>query len=389
MKYLVTDNVLTISLEGRIDSNNASLVESELFEILKNEHKELVLDFDNVNYVSSAGLRVILKVKKAENSLKLINVSSEVYEIFEMTGFTEMIDIEKAYRKLSIDGCEIIGQGATGIVYRLNPDTIIKVYINPESFDDIKRERELARRAFIMGIPTAIPYDVVKVGKNYGSVFELLNASSFSQLIANHEKPVDEVIVMFAELLKKIHSTVVNTSELPSAKQEVLKWVSDLKPYLSSYHYDKVYNLINNVRDDHNLLHGDYHTKNVMYQNGEALLIDMDTLSYGNPIFEFGAMYNAFLGFHFLDANDAEPFLGIDKATSDKLFFDTLKLYFGTEDESFIADILKKATLVGDVRLVRRVYHHMDIESPEGKRALEHYKTEFENLIEELDSIEI
>lgn len=47
-----------------------------------------------------------------------------------MTGFTEMLPVEKAFREISVDGCEVIGQGANGAVYRINPEIIIKVYNN-------------------------------------------------------------------------------------------------------------------------------------------------------------------------------------------------------------------------------------------------------------------
>lgn len=90
-----------------------------------------------------------MRLSKDHEDLKLINVASAVYEVFEMTGFSELIHVEKAYRTLSIDGCEIIGQGANGKVYRLDPDAIIKVYNNPDSLPEINRERELARKAFL------------------------------------------------------------------------------------------------------------------------------------------------------------------------------------------------------------------------------------------------
>src|SRR5574344_746926 len=126
-----------------------------------------------------------------------------------MTRFSELIHVEKAYRVISIEGCEIIGQGANGKVYRLDPDTIIKVYLNPDSLPDIHRERELARRAFVLGIPTAIPYDVVKVGDGYGSVFELLNAKSFAKLIKAEPENLHKYVEMYIDLMKKIHSTTV------------------------------------------------------------------------------------------------------------------------------------------------------------------------------------
>ena len=208
--YKMQDNTLVFAFNGKISSENAIAVEEKVNEIIKAQaHENVVVDSENLEYISSAGLRVILRLKKAEPSLKVINVSADVYEIFDITGFTEIITIEKAYRKLSVEGCEAIGKGANGTVYRLDPDTIIKVYHNADALADIHRERELARRAFVLGIPTAIPYDVVKVGDTYGSVFELLNAKSFAKLIKAEAENIDQYVGLYVDLLHKIHSTEV------------------------------------------------------------------------------------------------------------------------------------------------------------------------------------
>ena len=55
--------------------------------------------------------------------------------------------------------------------------------------------------------------------------------------------------------------------------------------------------MIEAVPKQNTLMHGDYHTNNIMVQNGEPLLIDMDTLCMGHPIFELGPMFNAFIGY--------------------------------------------------------------------------------------------
>ena len=69
----------------------------------------------------------------------------------------------------------MIGQGANGKVHRIDRDTIVKVYLNPDALPKIHRERELARAAFLAGVHTAIPYDVVRIeGGGYGSVLESL-----------------------------------------------------------------------------------------------------------------------------------------------------------------------------------------------------------------------
>ena len=168
VKEIIKEDGWEIALSGRVDSANSAAMEAALSEILKAHPDEIpVINAEGLEYISSAGLRVLLRLRKQLQDLRITEVSPEVYEIFDMTGFTEMMTIEKAYRRLSVEGCEIIGEGANGKVYRLDPETIIKVYKSNDALFAIKRERELARKAFVLGIPTAIPYDVVRVGDQY------------------------------------------------------------------------------------------------------------------------------------------------------------------------------------------------------------------------------
>ena len=73
--YRIDKDILYIALEGRIDASNAMAAEEQIFAIKKdNADKHTVLDADNLEYVSSAGLRVILKLRKEEPKLAIINV---------------------------------------------------------------------------------------------------------------------------------------------------------------------------------------------------------------------------------------------------------------------------------------------------------------------------
>ena len=204
MNYKVENGTLTVLLSGRVDSANTEEQENTLNAIIAgNSFENLVLDMENLEYISSAGLRMVLRARKAQPSLKIINTSPEVYEIFDITGFTEMMPVEKAYRRLSVDGCEVIGKGAKGTVYRYDAETVVKVYKDADSLPAIKKERELARKAFVLGVPTAIPYDVVRVGDSYGSVFELLNAESYSSLIAKNPEKSTAMLKPSPRFLKK------------------------------------------------------------------------------------------------------------------------------------------------------------------------------------------
>lgn len=382
------DGTLYIELQGRVDSTNSAAIEREVTECVgANEHTALVLDMENLEYISSAGLRIVLRLRKAEPSLKLINVSSEVYEIFDMTGFTEMIPIEKAYRKLNIDGCEVIGQGANGKVYRLDPDTIVKVYFNSDALPDIHRERELARRAFVLGIPTAIPYDVAKVGESYGSVFELLSAKSFAKLIKAEPENIDKYIELYVDLLKKIHSTEVKPEDMPDMREVALGWARFLEDYLPAETFAKLVALVEGVPVDHHMMHGDYHIKNVMLQNGEVLLIDMDTLCQGHPVFELASMYNAYIGFSELDHSISDTFLGIPHEAAVSIWEKSLQLYLGTDDKEKVAEVERKAQLIGYTRLMRRLIRRRGLETEEGRATIETYRQHIIDLADKVDTL--
>ena len=386
--YRKDEDRLTVSVKGHIDSANAPAVEKEINEAISLEKPaRLSIDAADLTYISSAGLRVILRLRKEFRDLSIVNVSPEVYEIFDMTGFTEMVDISKAYRVISVDGCEIIGQGANGMVYRIDPDTIVKVYRNPDSLPKIHRERELARAAFVLGIPTAIPYDVVRVGDGYGSVFELLNATSFAKLIINGQKDIDEVAAMSVDLLKLIHSTKVKTGTMPDMKAVALDWADFLKDYLPVEKYEKLHRLVAEVPEDMHMLHGDYHIKNVMLQDGEVLLIDMDTLCHGHPIFELASMYNANAGYSDVDHSTVMKFLGMPYETAGHFWRESLRLYLGTDDEEKIREVEEKAQLIGFTRIMRRRIRRNGFDTEEGRAEIENAKAHILELLDKIDTL--
>ena len=389
ISYKTDGNKLIVELKGHIDSANALEVEKEINKAISSEAcEELLLDAADLTYISSAGLRIILRLRKEMKELKIINVSPEVYEIFDMTGFTEIVDIQKAYRVIAVEGCEVIGQGANGKVYRIDPDTIVKVYRNPDALPEIHRERELARAAFVLGIPTAIPYDVVRVGEGYGSVFELLNATSFAKLIINGEKSPDEVAAMSIDLLKLIHSTKIKSGTMPDMKAVALDWADFLKDYLPEEKYQKLHDLVAAVPDDMHMMHGDYHIKNVMLQNGEVLLIDMDTICHGHPIFELASMYNAYVGFSDMNHHQVEEFIGLPYDTAVHFWKESLRLYLGDPDEERLKEVEEKAQLIGYTRIMRRRIRRNGFDTEEGRAEIENAKAHILDLLDRVDTLE-
>ena len=133
------------------------------------------------------------------------------------------------------------------------------------------------------------------------------------------------------------------------------------------------------------LLHGDYHTNNIMIQNGEPVLIDLDTLCVGHPVFELGSMYNALIGFSDIDHNVIKEFMGYDHDTAKRFWDMALKMYLGTDDETICRGVAEKAMVIGYTRLLRRA-----IRRPNEKNSplmIEHCKKMLSVLLERTDSL--
>ena len=364
--YRIDKDIMYIAIEGRIDASNASIAEEKIFSI-KNENpgKHTVIDADKLEYISSAGLRVILKVRKEEPKLAIINVDADVYEVFDMTGFTEMVTVEKAYQRMSVEGCEFIAKGANGAVYRYDAETILKTYFAKDALPEIKQERENARRAFVLGINTAIPYGIVRVGDGYGTVTELLNAVSVTKLIRNNPDDMSEAVKYYVDMLKSIHAIEVEDGEVPDMKETALAWADFVAPHLPEGQGKKLRALIEAVPKRNTLMHGDYHTNNIMIQNGEPLLIDMDTLCMGHPVFELGSMFNAFVGYSELDHQNMMDFFGYSFETAGRFWNMSLKAYLGTDDDGVCQAVAEKAMVVGYTRMLRRAIRRPhEAESP-------------------------
>ena len=378
------DSNSRVNLQGRVDSTNAPAVEKQIFEGLADNTENIIIDAEKLEFISSAGLRVILRLRKTYKNIEIIGVSSEVYEILDMTGFTEMMPVKKAYRRLSVDNCEIIGKGANGAVYRYNEETIVKVYFNSDALPDIQRERELARKALVLGINTAIPYDVVRVGESYGTVMELLAATSLSKMMKKDPDHLEVPLKYYVDMLKQIHSTNVQPGDMPDMKQVALDWAAFDRDHLPKEIGDKLYQMVAAVPEQHTMLHGDYHTNNIMVRDGEALLIDMDTLCMGHPIFELGSMFNAFVGFSEVDHEVTQKFLGFSHELAGIFWHKALAMYLDTEDEARLTEVENKAKIIGYMRLLRRTIRRNE---PNREQLIEFYTEQLMNLIPAINEL--
>lgn len=383
----INDGMINVWLSGHIDSANAEEVKSELFGKIGDAAGPVTVDASGLEYISSAGLRILLQLRKKHAELHITDVSPEVYEIFDVTGFTQMMDVSRAYKKVSIDGCEVIGKGANGTIYRIDKDNVVKVYNNADALEDIQHEREVARLALILGIPTAISYDIVKVGDSYGSVFELLNARSFSKILETEPERIGWCVSEYVELLHKIHDTEVPEGKLPDMKKTALGWAKFMKDHLPEETGSKLVKLVEDVPYSNHMIHGDYHTKNVELTNDEVLLIDMDTLAVGDPVFEFASIYNALIGFYELNHDGVVEFQGFSYDTSVTFWNKVMAAYAGTDDAAVIESLSDRARIIGYTRLIRRSIRRGGLEDEQRKKEIDHWTEELIGFVSRIDCL--
>ena len=327
-----TDNN-TIKLSGRVDSNNAKQFEDELLAAAVGD--DITLDAAELEYISSAGLRVLLKLKKqTAGEVKVINASPEIFDIFDVTGFTNLLNVSKKLREVSVEGCEVIGEGANGKVYRIDDETIIKVFAPNVSMDIVKEERDFAQAAFIAGVPTAISYDVVRCGDSYGAVYEMLNAKTVAAVIKENPERAEELGTRLGKLLKDLHHTEADTKVLSNMLEIYKQRVESMIKYYTEDEVQKLRGLYALLPEATTLVHGDFHAKNVMLMNDELVFIDMGDVGYGHPLQDIGGTYLSMVRVGKINPDLTETYVGINNELCKIVWKAFTDEYFGEYAET-------------------------------------------------------
>ncbi len=387
MDYKTENGKLSISLEGRIDTNNAPEIEKELLQILsENPGNELCIDAEKLAYISSAGLRVMMKLrKKSGASFKVINVSPEVYEIFDTTGFNELLDVEKRLREVSIEGCEKIGEGGNGKVYRLDAETIVKVYQgirnNPEK---IRQNRVTTKDVFLHDIPTSIAFDMVKVGENYGVVYEMIDAKSLTEVLMEQPGELEHYAEKIADMLLKLHHTSFEEGDLPDAREPLRADIRILKElgYYSEEEAERLFQLVDDIPKRNTFIHMDFHPGNLMVQDGELTLIDVEDAGLGHPVIDLSGMHLVYVTAAKLGWTSSHGGLGEKEFSA--MWDIIVKRYFGTSDEKELAEINRVLEGYSMMKIIRGIATSPQIPDEIRKGAVAQYKTK---LFDEVDSL--
>ena len=335
VQFLNHEGHVIITLCGRLDTSCSMQTRTDIEQYLASHApiQSVTIDAAQLEYVSSSGLRILLTLTKQYPDFKLIEVNAEVYDVLNMTGFVKIMKVERALRQMSVDGCQIIGVGGVGTVYRIDDDTIIKVFRQGTTIEEVRKEITMSKEAFVMGMPTAISFDIVKVGTQYGLVYELLNADTLSSFITHQPERIDEFAHMYANLFRQLHAIQVPAdSSVPNALEHERQQVMHIRQYFAQEDIDLLLQILDSVPAGNSLLHLDLQAKNVMVQGNELMLIDMGEVSYGHPVLDLAHAYSAMV----MLIGDYEAILGLPRSLGQQLWNLAIDYYF----EGLPADVV-------------------------------------------------
>lgn len=196
-----------------------------------------------------------------------------------------------ALKEMTIEGLDLIAQGGTGRIYRINDEQILKVFtdITPE---ELEKQKATAVELFKAMVPTAISFETVRVGDKYGIVYEFLNGASVGKTLAQHPERVREIGERMGTLLKEQHGASMENTALEYMNDRVNGWIDRIENrFIKSKDAKMLREIVKAIPRGKCMLHCDFHEGNVMIQNGEYLLVDIDEACIGHPLYDLTYHY--------------------------------------------------------------------------------------------------
>jgi uncharacterized protein (TIGR02172 family) len=219
----------------------------------------------------------------------------------------------------------LLSAGVCGECFRVDAETIVKLYNDGVGREVAEQEKAFARAALIAGIPTALSYEVVACGSRTGVVYEMLDAQLFSRVIGADPDNVSRHGELLARIARTVHSTVGDPSVFPDLKQRLKDHIGRLRGDLDDADVEHLLARLDGIPDADNLVHYDLHTSNIMIRDGEPVIIDMGDVSRGHPLFDVGAIATVYA---YPETGNCEFVTRVPNDTGRRLYDSFLNAYF-------------------------------------------------------------
>ncbi|MEI8299969.1 MAG: anti-sigma factor antagonist [Pseudomonadota bacterium] len=349
----IEGDTLVLSLNGRLDAASATTLDRDW---VLDGQRHVLVDLGECNYVSSAGLRIFLRLKRETTakgaSLTLVNVGAAVNEVLDLTGLNKLLSVRRKAREISIDGLELLSAGVCGQCFRLDPETIVKLYNEGVAPDVAEQEKEFARAALVAGIPTALSYEVVTCGNRTGVVYEMLDAELFSAIIRREPDGVDRHGPRLAQIARNIHSKRGDPAVFPDLKVRLRACIEGVRGLFADEDIAHLAARLETIPDADTLVHFDLHTSNIMIRAGEAVIIDMGDLSRGHYFFDIGVIA---MIYGYEESGSCEFATRIPNSTGRALYEKFIAAYFADRPVAEFEFFRRNEAFLASLRLIHAV----------------------------------
>ncbi len=261
--------------------------------------------------------------------------------------------MEQIFKSIDLGGLVPFAKGGSGECYRLNEDTILKLYYEGFPVERVLREKDGARAALAAGIPTAISIYLVQAGKRHGIMYEFVQGRTFSEIIAQSPERAEELGGLLAGVAGTLHNAEVKANDLISASTTIRVDIPkmDFIPKKTIRH---IIQFLDTLDMDRHYVHGDFHPSNVIMSKDGPVLIDMEGFSVGCPLFDL-----ATLRFNLFESPEAlksgrNSFNGLTCEEALKFWKAFEREYFGGEIDRESAELLHKITLLKKLKFKAR-----------------------------------
>ncbi len=318
------DNKIILKARGKITADNVAKWKESFLETIGGSKKpDIVVDLEEVYYISSAGLRLMLFLRGLASSIELINASPDVYDVFSVTGLTAILNVRRRFKDISCDGLKVLGKGVTATVYRYNDEQIVKIYNEDVKEEDLLLEQDKTRKAFLAGVPTMIAFDTVSAGDRLGAIYEAFNFDTlFSVYIKASDDERQVLTRKYARTVRQMCRVEVQPVDFTDFKAVAAERLEKAKERLDEKTYVTLQHMIDQIPDEDRFVHGDCHMENLMLDpDGNMVVIDLGISGFGNAVFALSgvAHYKVFIEL-IEDENAFKEKSGLSFAESEELY---------------------------------------------------------------------
>lgn len=260
--------------------------------------------------------------------------------------------MKETFKPIDLSGFAPFAKGGTGECYRLNEDTIIKLYYEGFPIERVLREKDGARTALAAGVPSAISLYMVQVGNRHGVMYEFIQGKTLSETVAKTPDRAQELGAMLARIASALHNAEVKRDDLPSPTAPIRLEIPkvDYAPKETVQHIVQFMDILDT---EHHYVHGDFHPNNVIMTKDGPMLIDMGGFSVGSKFFDLATLY-----FNLFDSPEAlkdgrSSFNGLTKEEALRFWKGFEQEYFGGEMDPESSKLLHKVMLLKKLRFER------------------------------------